>query len=161
MSEKRKIDSLQTLRAVAFIGIFLNHAGSNIQWAAWGVSVFFTLSGFLMYYQYEDKELECSVKNNMSFSLNKIKKLYPLHIITMICAALLYIVVNIAHGWSLRQADIKANTLDVAVYDVTKLICISCRLNYGIILILSICKPKSSCGFDDINNLLLVCFKKS
>lgn len=36
MSEKRKIDSLQTLRAVAFIGIFLNHAGSNIQWAAWG-----------------------------------------------------------------------------------------------------------------------------
>ena len=40
------------------------------------------------------------------------------------------------------EADIKANTLDVAVYDVTKLICISCRLNYGIILILSICKPK-------------------
>lgn len=103
MSKKRKIVSLQTLRAVAFIGIFLNHAGSNIQWAALGVSVFFTLSGFLMYYQYEDKELECSVKNNMSFSLNKIKKLYPLHIITMICAALLYIGVNIVHGWSLRQ----------------------------------------------------------
>ena len=59
------------------------------------------------------------------------------------------------------EADIKADTLDVAVYDVTKLICISCCLNYGIILILSICKPKSSCGFDDINNLLLVCFKKS
>ena len=39
------------------------------------------------------------------------------------------------------EADIKANTLDVAVYDVTKLICISCRLNYGIILILSI-SPK-------------------
>ena len=59
------------------------------------------------------------------------------------------------------EADIKANTLDVAFYDVAKLICISCRLNYGIILILSICKPKASCLFDEINNLLLVCFKKS
>ena len=43
------------------------------------------------------------------------------------------------------EADIKANTFDVAVYDAPKLICISCRLNYGIILILSICKSKSSC----------------
>ena len=60
-----------------------------------------------------------------------------------------------------NEANIKANTLDVAVYNVPKLTCISCRLNYGIILILIICKPKSSCWFDDINNLLLVCFKKS
>ena len=29
------------------------------------------------------------------------------------------------------EADIKANTLDVTVYNVPKLICISCRLNYG------------------------------
>ena len=29
--------------------------------------------------------------------------------------------------------------------EVSKLICISCRLNYGIIFILSVCKPKSSC----------------
>ena len=59
------------------------------------------------------------------------------------------------------EANIKANTIDVAVYNVSKLICISCCLNYGAILILSTCKPKSSCWFDDINNLLLVCFKKS
>ena len=43
------------------------------------------------------------------------------------------------------EADIKTDTLDVAFYDVAKLICISCRLNDGIILILSICKPKASC----------------
>ena len=29
--------------------------------------------------------------------------------------------------------------------EVSKLICISCRLNDGIIFILSVCKPKSSC----------------
>ena len=44
------------------------------------------------------------------------------------------------------EADIKANTLDVAIYNVPKLICISCRLNYGTILILSISIIESIIG---------------
>ena len=37
-----KIVSLQALRALAFFGIFLEHAGATtLKWAALGVSIFF------------------------------------------------------------------------------------------------------------------------
>ena len=87
-----RIDSLQALRALAFLGIFFLHSQFFVSWAQLGVSVFFVMSGFLMTYRYENVELDTSLKNNIHFSLGKIKKLYPLHIITMICA----IVFNVA-----------------------------------------------------------------
>ena len=80
-----RIDSLQALRALAFLGIFFLHSHFFISWATLGVSVFYVLSGFLMAYRYENTELNTSLKSNICFSLGKIKKLYPLHIITMIC----------------------------------------------------------------------------
>lgn len=43
-----KIMSLQALRALAFLGIFLSHTNCFIQWPWLGVSTFFVLSGFLM-----------------------------------------------------------------------------------------------------------------
>lgn len=39
-TKKDKIASLQVLRALAFIGIFLSHAGYYVKWSALGVSVF-------------------------------------------------------------------------------------------------------------------------
>lgn len=84
-----KIDSLQALRALAFFGIFFSHASFFIAWSALGVSVFYVMSGFLMTYRYEHVELGTSLKGNIEFSLKKIKKLYPLHILTMIFAILL------------------------------------------------------------------------
>lgn len=84
--EKEKIVSLQALRALAFLGIFTSHCGSKSALGAWGVSVFIILSGFLMYVNYKDKPLKSSLANNIQFSINKIKKLYPLHILTMILA---------------------------------------------------------------------------
>ena len=85
----QKKEELQVLRAIAFLGIFLSHARVSVSWAKLGVSIFFVLSGCLMTCNYYDKELKCSIKDNLQFSINKIKKLYVLHIVTMVCAILL------------------------------------------------------------------------
>lgn len=55
-SSKNKIDSFNILRAIAFMGIFMRHVEFKMQWAALGVSVFFVLSGFLLTYQYVDRD---------------------------------------------------------------------------------------------------------
>lgn len=47
-NNSNKIQSLQSLRALAFTGIFLLHIGFKYNLSALGVSVFFVMSGFLM-----------------------------------------------------------------------------------------------------------------
>lgn len=88
--EKKKLVSLQALRALAFICVFLMHAGVKFIGRAgyFGVTVFFILSGFLltMLYLESDRDLECSLKSNFGFAISKIKKLYLLHIVTMLIA---------------------------------------------------------------------------
>ncbi len=86
--KKGKINSLQAIRALAFIEILIAHCEGPASGAC-GVSIFLILSGFLMIYSYLDRELECSLKNCVIFSVKKIKKLYPLHIITMLLPMLL------------------------------------------------------------------------
>ena len=80
------LSSLQGLRTVAFAAIFLSHTGlGNFEaLGAWGVSVFFILSGFVMLYSYYDRPCP---KPGIAFAYRKIKKLYPLHIATMAAAA--------------------------------------------------------------------------
>lgn len=98
---KEKINSLQALRAVAFLGIFLLHANFFFSWPYLGVSVFYVMSGFLMTYRYAEDNLIANFKNNLKFAIDKIKKLYPLHIITMICAIILDAAVKLHNGFSL------------------------------------------------------------
>lgn len=43
----KKIVSLQALRAIAFIGVFLLHADAPVAWATLGVPVFFCYVRFL------------------------------------------------------------------------------------------------------------------
>lgn len=79
-----RINSLQGLRAIAFLGIFLGHCGI-LGLSGMGVSVFLVLSGFLMIYNYYPKaEMLCGPIHNIRFSLGKIKKLYPLHVLMIL-----------------------------------------------------------------------------
>lgn len=79
-----RINALQFIRLIAFLCIFFSHAMSEYAiLGAAGVSVFIILSGFLMTYNYYDREIK---KNAFSFSVGKIKVLYPLHIIFMLIA---------------------------------------------------------------------------
>ncbi|WP_029321016.1 acyltransferase family protein [Butyrivibrio sp. AE3004] len=90
MNSRTKIESLQGLRAIAFICIFLSHCNIAVleRLGNFGVSLFFVLSGFLMVYSYykSDGKNDSSIIDRLMFSWNKIRKLYPLHIVAMIIA---------------------------------------------------------------------------
>lgn len=99
-----KIKSLQGLRALAFLGVFASHC-DIAELGAWGVSVFFVMSGFLMSYSYFDREVPSGVRESLSFSLKKIRKLYPLHIIMML-AVLPFEVLPIIKDFTFRGLSI-------------------------------------------------------
>lgn len=80
----RWITAIQGLRAVSFLAIFVSHSGLG-QFGclgAWGVSVFLVMSGFLMAYQYLQKQEAPAF--GLAFVSKKLKALYPLHIVTML-----------------------------------------------------------------------------
>ena len=82
-SKRQNLPALQGLRALAFFGIFTEHTGL-FQGGAWGVSIFFILSGFLMLYNYYDRPMESGLKKHLQFTWQKVGRLYLLHIITLI-----------------------------------------------------------------------------
>ena len=80
---KGRIDSLQAVRAIACILIFMHHCyicGTG----ALGAAIFIMLSGFLMCRSYYDRSLPRTPIDCLRFSARKIWKLYPLHILTML-----------------------------------------------------------------------------
>lgn len=84
------IRSLQSLRGGAFLLIFISHCtffSSRFgYWGSFGVSIFIMLSGFLTarnMYEKNQKKYQNETKwINVKRVLTKIKKVYPLHIIT-------------------------------------------------------------------------------
>lgn len=112
--KKTKIKSLQGLRAVAILAIFISHTGlGNLEaLGAWGVSVFFVLSGFVMMYSYFPRKT--IPKFGFAFAWNKIKKLYPLHIITMLLAAF-YTIIIVRTVWK-TILDICIHTLLIQMW---------------------------------------------
>lgn len=93
LGEKKKLMGIQTLRAIAFLEIFLGHCG--VQWcaASFGVSIFMILSGFCMAINYLPKadKFDLSPVSSVKFAFGKIKKLYPLHLIMVVA---IYIIVQ-------------------------------------------------------------------
>ena len=103
MTDKKLISSLQGLRAVAFLCIVLSHCG--VPWLSpWAITVFVALSGFLMTCNYYDRPRTApGVRSAIAFSLQKIRKLYPLHLI-MMAAALLFVLKGLLAQLSVRGA---------------------------------------------------------
>lgn len=79
----KRLDALQGMRTIAFLAVFFGHCGIGTG-GGMGVSFFLVLSGFLMAYNYSSKKLPCDARENFVFAANKIKKLYPLHLLTII-----------------------------------------------------------------------------
>ena len=82
----RKLKSLQGLRALATIGIFLFHSGLLLE-GTFPVTFFFMLSGFMMYYtKHELNGFKDFASWNKGYVWKKIKQFYPLHFITFVMA---------------------------------------------------------------------------
>ena len=84
-NENTKINALQAIRALAFLGIFSYHC-SLTGLGSWGVSVFFILSGFVLVYSYYERSPLLSLKPSsaLRFSLHKLARLYPLYLIMLV-----------------------------------------------------------------------------
>jgi len=78
-----KAQSLQALRGLAFAGIFLGHF-YYFGWTPVSVSVFFVLSGFLLTLRTGGASAHTRLKENISSAWNRIRKLYPLHLVLMV-----------------------------------------------------------------------------
>lgn len=82
----KRIETLQAVRAVAFMGVFASHTGFTVFSGAGmcGVSIFLILSGFVMILGYYKKERikYISIKYNTIFVYKKINSLFFLHVFT-------------------------------------------------------------------------------
>ena len=90
-TSNKRITSIQSLRAVAFLFVFLSHCDTSLfgLWGGVGVSVFFVLSGFCCVYSYWDRELGASFSESLSFTVKKISSLFLLNS-AMISVAFIY-----------------------------------------------------------------------
>lgn len=112
------IQSLQGLRVLAFIGIFLSHAIDTPS-GAWGVSIFFILSGFVMTYAYWGRSGEewekPTLKSAFGFSWKKIRPLYPLHLIMLLAAFIPYYLIPAILSHSVKELAIVFAKLAITV----------------------------------------------
>ena len=115
MTDKKLISSLQGLRAVAFLSVVLSHCGAP--WLGpWAITVFVALSGFLMTCNYYDRPRTApGLRSAIAFSRQKIRKLYPLHLI-MMAAALLFVLKGLLAQPSVRGVLSCAAQLVVSIF---------------------------------------------
>ena len=115
VTDKKLISSLQGLRAVAFLSVVLSHCGAP--WLGpWAISVFVALSGFLMTCNYYDRPRTApGLRSAIVFSFQKIRKLYPLHLI-MMAAALLFVLKGLLAQPSARSVLSCAAQLIVSIF---------------------------------------------
>lgn len=97
MNHIKKLPALQGLRVLATIGIFLFHSGFLLQ-GTFPVTLFFMLSGFMMYYTKRDTIKPLT-------GIKKIKKMYPMHVITFVIAIFVgNVAVNYTADFAVKSA---------------------------------------------------------
>lgn len=90
---KEKLRGLDAVRAIACLVIFTFHCHLH-RMGPWAVSVFFVLSGFLLVYNYADRDLpeKPGLRYCFDFGVRRVGKLYPLHVLCL-CVTLAFVVV--------------------------------------------------------------------
>lgn len=95
LTTTKRISSLEAIRAIAFLGVFLYHTDLNIfrSTGSWAVSVFLVISGFTMFISYykQDRISNIGVIDNFRFACSKIRKLYFLHAVMTLCMVIFLI----------------------------------------------------------------------
>ena len=85
----KQIYGIQSLRTIACLIIFVCHAGYGPSWGlgAWGVSVFFVISGFVLVFSQWEKQTEweaVTLKTAVLSAIKRLKKLFLLHVIMLL-----------------------------------------------------------------------------
>lgn len=108
----KRIVAFDALRAIAFMEVCISHMiHTKYNLGGVGVSLFIFLSGFCMYYAYEEKEITCKLKSCFWFSWHKIKKLYILHIVIII----LLLIRELIHCMKVGVYDALLNTDNLVI----------------------------------------------
>lgn len=86
---REKMEFIQGLRGYAIILIVLWHLNSifpqNLPSTGdKGVEFFFLISGFLVAYKYLDNDKLSTCRQSIFYAINKVKKLYPLYLLSII-----------------------------------------------------------------------------
>lgn len=90
ITKKPRLESIDFLKFLAFLAIFMWHTPDNFghvaspYFATFAVMFFVGCSGFMMGYNYLEKIANLKFKEFISFWLSKIKKFYPFYILTSI-----------------------------------------------------------------------------
>lgn len=91
MKSKRCFNTLQILRALAFLGIFFFHTTLLPDvFSRWSITVFLMLSGFLNAVHGCDKDIDCNPGASWKYAQRKIGRIYPLHLVMLVIAFVLY-----------------------------------------------------------------------
>lgn len=170
----KKNNSLQVLRAVAFLGVFTSHLDLT-RFGGFGVEIFLIMSGFLMYVQYSDPARERLLPNTIAgsfqFAKKKICKLYPLHVITLIAALPILLMNNVHKNYALLrmlskiflnvflvQAWIPVEEFRYSLNNLSWYLCVCC-LAYFIFpyILIRINKIKKPSNMFFVSTLLVLC----
>lgn len=85
---KKTFNAFQAFRFLAFLMIFIHHTRSynTVKYysSAWAVSFFIMLSGWLNGYKYIEKYNKINFKDILELVSKRLKKIYPLHVITLV-----------------------------------------------------------------------------
>lgn len=90
---RKRYDSIQVIRAIAMIIVFISHSGAFIAnkylWGAIGVTIFMVLSGFCLFISKDEAEDGLKTKKECllgggEYLVTQIKKFYPLYLVMIL-----------------------------------------------------------------------------